>query len=101
MCAPVSLCLFTLDEQWAKYRDLIISQGKYLSGIKPDVVPGSDGAGTVLAVGKHVTRFQPGDIVITWLKEQHLGGSIETMKFGLGGSVDGTLRSIAIYWSFR
>lgn len=67
--------------------------------MKPEVIPGSDGAGTVLAIGKHVTRFQPGDNVVTILNQQHLAGSIttQTMKFGLGASVDGTFRSIGAF----
>ena len=32
--------------------------------MKDNIVPGSDGAGTVEAVGKHVTRFQPGGTYI-------------------------------------
>jgi NADPH:quinone reductase-like Zn-dependent oxidoreductase len=42
------------------YRDLIIPKGKYPFPMKDNIVPGSDGSGTVEAVGKHVTRFQPG-----------------------------------------
>lgn len=74
----------------------MIPQGTYPWTVKPNVVPGSDGAGTVIAVGKHVTRFKPGDKVITMLNQQHLAGSLtaQTASFGLGASVDGTLRSI-------
>ncbi|EED23997.1 alcohol dehydrogenase, putative [Talaromyces stipitatus ATCC 10500] len=81
------------------FRDITIAQGKYPWSVKPNVIPGSDGAGTVLATGKHVTRFQPGDKVITMLIQQHIAGSItrETMKYGIGASVDGTLRSIGAF----
>ncbi|KAH6973082.1 hypothetical protein BKA56DRAFT_593252 [Ilyonectria sp. MPI-CAGE-AT-0026] len=81
------------------YRDLIIPHGKYPWALKPNVVPGSDGAGTVLAVGKHVTRFQPGDNVVTIINPQHIGGSMKphSLKYGLGGSVDGTLRSVGAF----
>jgi NADPH:quinone reductase-like Zn-dependent oxidoreductase len=73
--------------------------GKYPWPVKANVVPGSDGAGTVLAVGRHVTRFQPGDKVITMLNQQHLTGSLtsETAKYGVGASVDGTLRSVGAF----
>lgn len=42
------------------YRDLIIPKGRYPFPMKDNVIPGSDGAGTVESVGKHVTRFKPG-----------------------------------------
>ena len=42
------------------FRDLAIPNGKYPFPIKEDVIPGSDGAGTVESVGKNVTRFKAG-----------------------------------------
>ncbi|KAI0384082.1 zinc-binding dehydrogenase [Hypomontagnella monticulosa] len=81
------------------FRDIVIAQGKYPWDTKPNVVPGSDGAGTVLAVGRHVTRFQPGDKVITMLNPQLIAGSPtrRVSHFGLGASVDGTLRSVGAF----
>jgi NADPH:quinone reductase-like Zn-dependent oxidoreductase len=63
------------------------------------VVPGSDGAGTVLAIGKAVTRFQPSDKVITMLNQKHISGFLtpEIMKVGTGASVDGTFREIGAF----
>ena len=77
----------------------MISKGQYPWLVKPGVVPGSDGAGTIIAVGKHVTRFQPGDKVITVINPKHLGGSInrQTSQFGLGASDDGTFRTIGVF----
>ncbi|KAI1320505.1 zinc-binding dehydrogenase [Xylariaceae sp. FL0255] len=46
------------------YRDLMIVNGEYPFPLKDNIVPGSDGAGIVLAIGKHVTRFSPGDKVV-------------------------------------
>ncbi|KAL2867560.1 zinc-dependent alcohol dehydrogenase family protein [Aspergillus lucknowensis] len=81
------------------FRDLLIAQGKYPWPVKPNVVPGSDGAGTVLAAGKHVTRFQPGDKVITTLNQKHISGSLdaESLQYGTGASIDGTLRCIGVF----
>jgi NADPH:quinone reductase-like Zn-dependent oxidoreductase len=46
------------------YRDQAIVVGRYLGGPVPaPIVPLSDGAGEVMAVGAGVTRFQPGDRV--------------------------------------
>lgn len=64
------------------------------------VVPGSDGAGEVIAIGKKVTRFQPGAKVLTLFNQSHLAGSLdtETITTGLGGTIDGTIRQ---YGSFN
>ncbi|OTB19502.1 hypothetical protein K445DRAFT_373217 [Daldinia sp. EC12] len=35
-------------------RDIIVTQGKFPWGTKPNIVPGSDGAGIVVTVGKHL-----------------------------------------------
>ncbi|KAF1993137.1 hypothetical protein P154DRAFT_451005 [Amniculicola lignicola CBS 123094] len=79
------------------YRDLIIPKGKYPFPMKDGVVPGSDGAGTVEAVGAQVTRFQPGDKVVTLFNQGHLAGSLTPTEVGtgLGGVLDGTLREYA------
>ncbi|KAF9878021.1 putative alcohol dehydrogenase [Colletotrichum karsti] len=91
--------LVKLQGATLNFRDLMIPQDKYPWHVKPDVIPGSDGAGTVLAVGKHVTRFQPGDKVVTVIHRTHLSGSptSETPKFGLGAGIDGTFRTVAAF----
>lgn len=66
---------------------------------KDDVVPGSDGAGTVVAVGKHVSLWQPGDRVATLFAQSFIGGSLtpETLGATLGGAVDGVLRQYGAF----
>ncbi|MCJ1291161.1 hypothetical protein MMC34_002704 [Xylographa carneopallida] len=81
------------------YRDLIIPKGQYPFGFKSSVVPGSDGAGTVEAVGSGVTRFKKGDKVLTLFNQGHLAGSLTptTIATGVGGVVDGTLRQYGAF----
>ncbi|KZZ95836.1 alcohol dehydrogenase [Moelleriella libera RCEF 2490] len=81
------------------YRDLIIPQGKYPFPVTENVVPGSDGAGTVIAIGKQVTRFKPGDKVVTLFSQEHIGGPLNhsNATSGLGGPRNGTLRSVGAF----
>lgn len=60
--------------------------------------PGSDGAGTVLATGPRVTRFHPGDRVLTLFNQAHQAGAITVADngSGLGGMRDGTLRQYGV-----
>jgi len=62
-------------------------------------IPGSDGAGTVLAVGKKVTQFKAGDKVCTLFNQLHQSGPIDprSIQSGLGGAIDGTLRKVAVF----
>lgn len=39
-----------------------------------DLIPVSDAAGTVVSVGKRVTRFKAGDKVVTLFMQEHLNG---------------------------
>ncbi|KAI8942473.1 hypothetical protein NX059_000540 [Plenodomus lindquistii] len=91
--------LVKLHSASLNYRDLVIPKGMYPFPLGGDVVPGSDGAGVVEAVGPRVTRFKPGDKVVTLFNQAHQAGSLNpiTIKSGLGGVLDGTLRE---YGSF-
>lgn len=63
------------------------------------MVPGSDGAGEVLEVGSRVSRFKPGDQVVTLFNQGHLFGPVDltSASTGLGGVLDGTLRQFGVF----
>lgn len=46
-----------------------------------------------------MTRFKPGDKVITLFNQGHIGGSLDhlSIQTGLGGAVDGTLRTVGAF----
>ncbi|KAI8649109.1 PKS-ER domain-containing protein [Fusarium keratoplasticum] len=81
------------------YRDIIIPLGQYPFPVAPNVVPGSDGAGEVVAVGSKVTRFEQGSKVLTLFNQAHYGGPLtpKVLGTGLGGAIDGTLRQYGIF----
>ncbi|KIY43420.1 NAD(P)-binding protein [Fistulina hepatica ATCC 64428] len=91
--------LVRLEAASLNYRDLIIPKGRYPFAVSLPVVPGSDGAGTVEAVGPRVTRFHPGDKVVTLFNQGHYAGSLDawSAQTGLGGAIDGTLRQYGVF----
>lgn len=75
------------------YRDLMIAQGGYPVKNDTPIIPCSDGAGEVLAIGSMVTRVQPGDRVAASFFPRWLDGqpTQEKIASALGGDVDGML----------
>jgi NADPH:quinone reductase-like Zn-dependent oxidoreductase len=81
------------------YRDLIISKGLYQSSIKSDVVPASDGAGEVTALGEGVTNLKIGDRVTPNFNQNHIEGHLTEAAAAscLGGDLDGCLRQYGVF----
>jgi NADPH:quinone reductase-like Zn-dependent oxidoreductase len=76
------------------YRDLLMVQGAYDPRQPLPLVPCSDGAGTVTAVGPGVERVAVGDRVCPLFAPRWLGGepTRERLRTTLGGPLDGTLQ---------
>ena len=74
------------------YRDLLTVEGGYGARQRTDnLIPVSDGAGDVVAVGAGVTRFAAGDRVVANFFQEWLSGEPDEAKLhtGLGGQIDG------------
>jgi NADPH:quinone reductase-like Zn-dependent oxidoreductase len=74
------------------YRDLLTVEGGYGSRQRTEnLIPVSDGAGDVVAVGDGVTRFAAGDRVVANFFQEWLSGEPDEAKLhsGLGGLIDG------------
>jgi NADPH:quinone reductase-like Zn-dependent oxidoreductase len=74
-------------------RDVYLRLGRYPGGTRPNLVPLSDGAGEVVAVGAGTTRFRKGDRVAAIFFQTWIDGAprAEYMATALGGGVDGML----------
>lgn len=84
------------------YRDLLIAENKYPMDLKDNVVPCSDGAGIVTAIGAGVQDFKVGDRVIGIFNQEHLEGDTvndRSFKSGLGGALDGVLTEYRVFRS--
>jgi NADPH:quinone reductase-like Zn-dependent oxidoreductase len=81
------------------FRDVLMVEGKYNPRQKLPLVPCSDGAGVIDAVGAGVTRFAVGDRVMPNFAQGWLAGreTREKMKTTLGGPLDGTLRELGVF----
>lgn len=75
------------------YRDLMVAGGNYLVNVDDPIIPCSDGAGEVLAVGPGVGRVQVGDRVAgAFFPYWHDGPTApDKVRHALGGDIDGML----------
>jgi len=79
------------------FRELLVLRGDYVLPVKPDVVPVSDGAGEVVAVGPGVTGARVGDRVTAALFPSWQDGPFGVEHLPqLGGSLDGMLTERAL-----
>lgn len=82
------------------YRDLNIAKGSPARGPLPtNLIPLSDGAGEVVALGPDVTRVKVGDRVAGLFMQSWLGGEIEPyhVDSSRGGSIDGVLAEYVVF----
>ena len=81
------------------YRDLMVARGAYLVKTGNAIVPTSDGAGEVVAVGSEVKRFQAGDRVASIFFPRWIDGTPTAEKTSIapGGNADGLLASHAFF----
>ena len=92
-------CLVKVAAVSLNYRDVAIPAGKYPGYCKDRLVPCSDAAGTIIAVGDKVILHEVGDRVCTLFNQAHHSG-VFTKAMGrsmLGSALDGPLREYAIY----
>ncbi|OOQ86275.1 putative alcohol dehydrogenase [Penicillium brasilianum] len=75
------------------YRDTALLRGEYPADTKEDVIPVSDGAGEIIAVGKDVTRVKQGDRVAVSCFADWIGGSFneDYTSSSVGFGTDGML----------
>lgn len=82
------------------YRDLLVATGRYgRAGVQPGLVPLSDGAGEVAAVGPDVTRVKEGDRVAGIFMQGWIAGPPDESyrATALGGSIDGVLAEYVLF----
>ena len=80
------------------YRDLLMVKGQYNPRQPLPLVPLSDGAGEVIAVGEGVSSVRVGDRVTTVFSQKNQGGRLTRATLGatLGGPIDGALQEMML-----
>ena len=82
------------------YRDLLIAHGHYPFAVNLDrLIPVSDGAGEVVALGEGVRRFRGGERVAGIFSQSWLGGAqvADMWQTALGGAIDGVLSEFQVF----
>jgi NADPH:quinone reductase-like Zn-dependent oxidoreductase len=79
-------------------RDIFVLQGQYPVGPRQLIVPLSDGAGEIVALGSGATRFHLGDRVAgiffqTWISGRPPANAVQS---ALGGFIDGMLSQFVV-----
>lgn len=81
------------------YRDLLTVEGGYGSRQRTEnLIPVSDGAGEVIAVGDGVARFAAGDRVVANFFQEWIAGEPDETRLhsGLGGQIDGMAAELRV-----
>jgi NADPH:quinone reductase-like Zn-dependent oxidoreductase len=81
------------------YRDFLMVSGNYTRNLPLPLVPLSDGAGEVAAIGAGVRRWKEGDRVLGCFFQCWPAGKItaDVPKTALGGAVNGVLAEYALF----
>ncbi|KIP06634.1 hypothetical protein PHLGIDRAFT_72382, partial [Phlebiopsis gigantea 11061_1 CR5-6] len=82
-----------------RFRDLIIANGTYPAAKNEGLVPCSDMAGEVVAVGDAVAKWAVGDRVSANFNINHIFGDLtsENKDTALGGGIDGVLTEYRVF----
>ena len=92
--------LVKLEAASLNYRDLVMADRGYgRHGGDLPLIPVSDGAGHVVAVGPGVTRCVIGDLVCPAFSQSWMSGPLHESHRGgmLGGTLPGVMRELAIF----
>lgn len=79
------------------YRDLSVVRGTYPGQQNDPVIPLSDGAGVIDAVGEGVTEFEEGDRVVNTFSQVPPSAPPSAGRQALGSPLDGTLAEYQVF----
>jgi NADPH:quinone reductase-like Zn-dependent oxidoreductase len=80
------------------FRDLMVVKGQYNPKLKMPMIPCSDGAGEIVAVGEGVTRVKTGERVCGIFMQGWQAGDISetASRTAMGGAIDGVLAEFVV-----